>query len=120
MYGKNTPSPLRRNRVKKTLIKTLQGAILTETEFYTIFTNIEECINSRSLVKLSENADNENLSCITPSHLIIGKTLRPIPSVIYQQIELPRQNLGSGKRWKIRHKLANYLGIDGQRNICLN
>ena len=61
--------------IKKPLIKTLQGAILTETEFYTILTDIEACVNSRPLAKLSENADDGNLSCITPSHLIIGKTL---------------------------------------------
>ena len=92
--------------IKKPLIKTLQGAVLTETEFYTILTDIEACINSRPLAKLSENADDNNLSCITPSHLIIGKTLRPIPPDIHEQIEAPRQNMDLIKRWKLRDKIA--------------
>ena len=59
------------------LIKTLQGAILTETEFYTIIKHIEACITSWPLAKLSDYADDESLSCITPCHLIIGKLSDP-------------------------------------------
>ena len=90
----------------KPLIKTLQGAILTETEINTILMDAEACITGRPLAKLSENADDENLSCMTPSHLIIGKTLRAIHPVIHQHIDLPRKNLDLVKRWKIRDKLT--------------
>ena len=92
--------------IKKPLIKTLQSAILTKTELYTILTGIDACIDSQQLEKLSENANDESLSCMTPSHLIIGKTLRSIPSDIHQQIELPRKNLDLVRRWKLRGKLA--------------
>ena len=56
--------------IKKTLMKTLQGSILGETELYTILTDVEASVNTRPLVKLPESADNENISCIAPNHLI--------------------------------------------------
>ena len=93
--------------IKKPLIKTLQGSILTETEFYTILTDVEASVNSRPLAKLSENADDGNISCITPNHLILGKSLRPIPNEIYKHIEEPRKNVDIVKRWKLRNKLTD-------------
>ena len=69
-------------------------------------TDVEACINSRPLAKLLEGADDENLSCITPSHLIIGKTLRRIHPEIHQHIDSSRKNIDLVKRWKIRDKLA--------------
>lgn len=93
--------------IKKPLIKTLQGPILTETEFYTILIDVEASVNSRPLAKLCENADDGNISCITPNHLILGKSLRPIPNEIYKHIEEPRKNVDIVKRWKLRNKLTD-------------
>ena len=77
--------------IRKPLIKTLQGAILTETKINAILTDIEACINSRPLAKSSKNTDDENLSCITPSHQIIEKTLRTIHPEIHQHKDLRRK-----------------------------
>ena len=70
---------------------------------------MEACINSRPLAKLSENADDENLSCITPSHLIIGKTLRPIHPEIQQHIPSSRKKYRFGKKMENKRQTGKII-----------
>lgn len=54
------------------MIKALKGSALTETAFYTILTDVDASVNSRPLAKLLESEDDENITFITPNHLILG------------------------------------------------
>ena len=73
--GKNSQTPLN---------KTLNGQLLTETGFYTVLTDIEACVNSRPIGTSSESPDDNNILTITPSHLIIRRSLKPLPTEIYK------------------------------------
>lgn len=68
------------HNITNPLIKTLRGAILTETEFFTTLTDIEACINSRPLAKLSENIDDTSITCIKTKSLDHRQTPKTNPS----------------------------------------
>ena len=90
---------------KQPLYKCLNGRILSEMDFYTLLTDIEATLNSRPLAGISENADDGNILPITPSHLIIGRSLKPLPTEIYKGVEEPRKNVHLKERWKLRHQI---------------
>ena len=67
-------------RSVKTPLKKITGkALFTFTEMYTILTDIENMLNQRPLLPRAESA--ENREPITPAHLLIGRSLRSIPTV---------------------------------------
>ena len=69
--------------VKEPLYKTLNGKLLSETEMNTVQTDCEATNNIRSLSASSENADENNLLPLTPSHLTLGKALTALPTDIH-------------------------------------
>ena len=58
--------------VKSSLKNVLQKSLLTYEELYTVITEIESVMNSRSLTYLSEEEYQESL---TPNHLIYGRDI---------------------------------------------
>ena len=91
--------------MKQPLYKSLNGKILSEMDFYTLLTDIEAALNSWPLAGISEDADDGNILPITPSHLIIGRSLKPLPTEIYKGIEEPKKNVYLKERWKLRHQI---------------
>ena len=67
-------------------------------DFYTLLTDIEATLNSRPLAGISQNADDGNILPITPSHLIIDRSLKPLPTEIYKGVEEPRKNVYLNRR----------------------
>ena len=94
--------------VKRPFYKTLNGKILTETELYTILTDIESAINNRPLTVISESYDDNNLLPITPAHRILGKSLKQLPNNLHTGIENVSREKMVKLRWKERQKLADY------------
>lgn len=77
--------------VKTHLNKVLENALLTFEELYTVFTQIEACLNSRPLVPLS--TDPSDFTALTPGHFLIGDALTAMPQesmASYQQNRLTR------------------------------
>lgn len=66
----------------------VSNALLTFEEFYTICTQIEAILNSRPLIPLSE--DPSDLSILTPSHFLIGDSLRSNLEPNLSEIKLNR------------------------------
>ena len=85
------------------------GKLVTETEMYTILTDCEAASNMRPLSSTSENADDQNLLPITPSHLLIGKSLVPLPTDIesYEQRHV-KTSLNAKERWKQRKNISHH------------
>jgi hypothetical protein len=92
--------------IKRPLYKILNGKIMTETEFYTILTDCESATNMRPLSSISENSDDNNILPITPSHLILGKALTPLPTDInsYEAIYTTKK---TKQQWEERKQLAH-------------
>lgn len=66
------------------LKRVLGNALVTFEEMCTVLTQIEAILNSRPLTPLS--SDPNDLSVLTPSHFLIGKSLTAIPGADYQEI----------------------------------
>ena len=73
----------------------------------TVLTDCEAAANMGPLSTTTENADDNNLLPITPSHLILGKALNPLPTDIdrYQEKRSP---LNAKDRWNKRKQLSYY------------
>ena len=50
--------------------------LLTETEFYTVLTDVEASVNVRPLSSTSENPDDKNILPLTPSHIMARTNFR--------------------------------------------
>ena len=93
--------------VKKPFYKILDGKILTETELTTVLTDCESASNMRPLTSTSQSADDNNLLPITPSHLVLGKALTPLPTDINSYEEKNTQ-LNAKERWKERKNISHH------------
>ena len=102
---------------KQPLYICLNGRILSEMDLYTLLTDIEATLNSSPLAGISENADDGNILPITPSHLIIGRSLKPLPTEIYKGVEETRKNVYLKERWKMRHRIMERFWNSWKRNI---
>ena len=64
-------------RLVKTIIrplsKCLMDKLLTETEFYTVLTDVEASVNVRTLSSTYENTDDKNILPLTSSHIMLGE-----------------------------------------------
>ncbi|GBL82881.1 hypothetical protein AVEN_106398-1 [Araneus ventricosus] len=63
--------------VKRHLLKTCKGQLLTFEELSTLLCQIEACINSRPLSPLSN--DPSDLRTLTPGHFLIGEPFLELP-----------------------------------------
>ena len=74
---------------------------LTFEEFTTILTQIESCLNSRSLVPLQ--CDEDGIEALTPGHFLIGKPPEsiPDPAFSYRALSLLR-------RWHLCQALVRH------------
>ena len=104
--------------IKKPFYKTLNCKIMTETELYTILTDVEASTNMRPLTATSEGVDDNNLLPITPSHLIIGQPLVPLPSSIESTTQTKKMD--TKERWKERKIFQHIIGMSGRMNIYYN
>ena len=66
--------------------------LLTETEFYTVVTDVEASVNVNPLSITSENPDDKNILPLTPSHIMLGRTLDTIPNEIHKGVEDKKKN----------------------------
>lgn len=63
--------------MKYHLARVLHQTKLTEHKFRVVITQIEACLNSRPICKLTE--DPEDLEVLTPGHFLIGRALTTLP-----------------------------------------
>ena len=105
--------------VKKPLYKVLDGKTLTESEMNTVLTDCEASCNMRPLSAISENADDNNLLPLTPSHLILGKALVPLPTDrhIYEENET---TIGAKEKWRQRKHISNQYWRLWRKNTSCN
>jgi len=94
--------------VKRPLYKTLNGKILSESELYTVLTDIESAINNRPLTPLSEHPDDNNIIPLTPAHLLLGKGMNALPRNLASGYVPTRQNANIRARWKDRTNIAEH------------
>ena len=93
--------------MKKPFYKILDGKILTETELTTVLTDCESASYMRPLTSTSQRADDNNLLPITPSHLVLGKALTPLPTDINSYEEKNTQ-LNAKERWRERKNISHH------------
>ena len=93
--------------IKRPLYKVLNGKLLTEGDMYTVLTSCEAASNSRPLTTTSEHPDDNNILPITPSHLVIGKALSPLPEEI-DEYEEKKSTSDIKHLWKQRKQLNQH------------
>ena len=93
--------------IKNPLSKCLMDKLLTETEFYTVLTDVEASVNVRPLSSTSENPDDKNILPLTPSHIMLGRTLDTLPNEIHKGVEDQNKNKSVVDSWKERMKISN-------------
>ena len=77
--------------IKNPLSKCLMDKLLTETEFYTVLTDVEASVNVRPLSSTSENPDDKNILPLAPSHIMLGRTLDTIPNEYTKESKTKRK-----------------------------
>lgn len=90
------------NIKKHHIQRTVKDTLLTYEEYATLLTQIEATLNSRPLEPLSDDPDD--LSVLTPSHFLIGKSISTLPEpTVEHTTQLPRV------RWRlIRQHLQRF------------
>lgn len=89
------------------LKRILGNALLTYEEFSTVLTQIEAILNSRPLCPIPSSDDDE-ITCLTPAHFLLGRTPTSLPDysyeatpanrlTLYQQLQQLQQNFW--RRW---------------------
>ncbi|KAL0839000.1 hypothetical protein ABMA28_016997 [Loxostege sticticalis] len=80
------------------LKRIIGDAMLTFEELTTLLTQIEACLNSRPLSKLSDHPND--LEPLTPGHFLVGGPLLTVPD-----IDLTNQNINRLTRWQLTQRL---------------
>lgn len=93
--------------IKRSLYKVFNGKLLTEGEMYAVLTDCEAASSIRPLSTTSEHPDNNNILPITPSHLVIGKSLSPLPNEI-GLYEEKQSTSYIREQWKQRKELSRH------------
>ena len=81
--------------------------LLTETEFYTILTDVEASINLRPLSSTSENFDDKSILPLTPSHIMLGRAFDVLPNGMHKRVEVKKKSKSVGESWKETMKISN-------------
>ena len=103
--SKNGLSEIMVKGVKRSLYTTFEGKHLTQTEFHTALSQAASQLNQRPLIATSDDADDNNLLCLTPNHVA---KLQPLVSLPSEFDELPLDKLNKisiQTRWDARKKL---------------
>ena len=97
------------NSVSESLIKVANNALygifgrtkMTESEFNTAIKLAQSRLNSRPLVGLSDDPEDQNLLTITPHHLKLGRAIATLPSSVDKLNEdtLNKIKLSIHDRW---------------------
>ena len=94
---------------KSSLYKTFKGKRLTETELTTAIKQAEGCLNSRALIAISDDKDDNNLLTLTPNHIDKLEALVPLPSSFDQLSLNSLRKIRIKTRWDERKRLQrNY------------
>ena len=87
--------------MKHHLRRVLGNAVLNYVEMLTMLTQVEACLNSRSLTALS--SDPNDLSPLTPGHFLIGRPLKILPQLDYEFDKISHLT-----RWHLMHKMLQH------------
>ena len=88
--------------VKELLQKVLGKALLNYTELYTVLTEVKVIINAHPLTFVGD--DIRDQEPITPAHLVIGRSLRSLPTPAY----IPDDSAGLLKRYLYQQRLVSH------------
>ncbi|XP_065081884.1 uncharacterized protein LOC135704378 [Ochlerotatus camptorhynchus] len=86
------------NSAQKHYFRVLGDRKLAFDDMETLLVQIEACLNSRPLTKLSE--DPSDFQALTPGHFLIGSSLQSVPGVDYESIPANRLH-----QWQLIQKL---------------
>ena len=86
---------------KQHLRKIVSNVVLTFEELYTVFTQIEACLNSRPISPMS--SEPNDLTALTPGHFIAGGPLTAIPEPDYTTTTMNRLT-----RWQLTQRLVQH------------
>lgn len=98
------------NSAQKHFVRVLGDKKLPFDEMETFLVQIESCLNSRPLTKISD--DPSDLQALTPGHFLIGTSLQSVPDVDYESIPSNRLHLWQQlqkmlqdvwKRWHVEY-----------------
>ncbi|XP_012271144.2 uncharacterized protein LOC105694768 [Orussus abietinus] len=87
--------------VKHHLRRVIGEATLTYEEFATFLTQVEACLNSRPLRELTD--DPEDLTALTPGHLLIGAPLTTVPEPSLLEVSMNRLS-----RWQLLRRMYEH------------
>ena len=89
---------------KSSLYKTFKGKRLTETELTTAIKQAEGCLNSRALIAISDDKEDNNLLTLTPNHIDKLEALVPLPSSFDQLSLNSLRKIRIKTRWDQRKR----------------
>ena len=98
------------NSAQKHFVRVLGDRKLPFDEMETLLVQIEACLNSRPLTKLSD--DPSDLQALTPGHFLVGSALQAVPDVDYESIpsnrlhcwqQLQKMLQDVWKRWHVEY-----------------
>lgn len=84
---------------KRHLIRTLGEQRLTFEEYSTVLAQVEACLNSRPMTKITDDAND--YQALTPGHFLVGEQLNSMPDERDYKM-IPQNRLA---RWQLLQKM---------------
>ena len=81
---KNSVSEIMVREAKKSLYKTFNGRMFTQTELETAVKLAQASLNSRPLIAVSDDVEDGNILTLTPSHLVLGRAIVTLPTSLHK------------------------------------
>ena len=82
------------------LVRVIGESTLTFEELSTLLSCIEACLNSRPLIKMTD--DSEDLPILTPAHFLIGRSLISLP-----ESDCSNEKIPLIQRWKLVNQMRD-------------